>query len=136
MQLTAKNENGQFRKRADHILKSELTATFIEKAREHVKAKATETQQLQHAATERARVMQLKKETARSSTHVAAECTATEHATAEFCLESAAVENSPQLLQSTATSSTAGSMLEQNQLLQSIGARADPITNNYANLFE
>ena len=47
-----------------------------------------------------------------------------------------AVGNSSQLLQSTATSSTAGSMLELNQPLQSIGTRADPITNNYANLFE
>ena len=48
----------------------------------------------------------------------------------------AAVENSPQLLQSTASSSAAGSMLEPSQLLQSIGTHADPITNNYANLFE
>ncbi len=48
----------------------------------------------------------------------------------------AAVGNSSQLLQSTATWSTAGSMLELNQPLQSIGTRADPITNNYANLFE
>ena len=48
----------------------------------------------------------------------------------------AAVGNSSQLLQSTATSSTAGSMLELNQPLQSIGTRADPITNNYPNLFE
>ena len=48
----------------------------------------------------------------------------------------AAVENSSQLLQSTATSSTAGSMLELNQPLQSIGTRADTITNIYADLFE
>ena len=48
----------------------------------------------------------------------------------------AAVENSSQLLQSTATSSTAGSMLELNQPLQSIGTRADPITNNFLNPFE
>ena len=61
VQLTAKNDNGKFSKRADHVLKSELTTTFIEKAREHVKAKASETQQLQHAATKHAQVMQLKK---------------------------------------------------------------------------
>ena len=48
----------------------------------------------------------------------------------------ASVENSLQLLQSTAASSTAGSMLEPSQLLQSIGTSADPITNNYGNLFE
>ena len=48
----------------------------------------------------------------------------------------AAVQNSAQLLQSTATSSTAGGMLELSQPLQSIGTHADPITNNYANLFE
>ena len=47
-----------------------------------------------------------------------------------------AVQNSAQLLQSTATSSTAGSMLEFNQPLQSSGSRADPSTNNYPNLFE
>jgi len=47
-----------------------------------------------------------------------------------------AVGNSSQLLQSTATSSAAGSTLELNQPLQSIGTRADPIANNYANLFE
>jgi len=46
------------------------------------------------------------------------------------------VQNSAQLLQSTATSSTAGGMLELSQPLQSIGTRADPITYNYANLFE
>ena len=48
----------------------------------------------------------------------------------------AAVGNSSQLLQSTATSSTAGIMVDSNQPLQSIGTCADPITNNYANLFE
>ena len=31
---------------------------------------------------------------------------------------------------------TPGSMLKPSQLLQSIGTRADPITNNYGNLFE
>ena len=63
VQLTAKNDNGKYSRRGGDVLKSELTATFIEKAREHFRAKATETQQLQHAATERAKVMQLKKET-------------------------------------------------------------------------
>ena len=48
----------------------------------------------------------------------------------------ASVENSSQMLQSTAASSTAGSMLELSQPLQSIGTHADPITNNYANLFQ
>ena len=59
MQLTAKNDSGEYRKRGDGVLKSELTATVIEKAREHFRAKAHETQQLQHAATEHARAMQL-----------------------------------------------------------------------------
>ena len=48
----------------------------------------------------------------------------------------AAVQNSAQLQQSTATSSTAGGMLELSQPLQSSGSRADPSTNNYPNLFE
>ena len=67
----------------------------------------------------------------------------------------AAVGNVPQLLQSTASSSalrripelsqshasssaepTATEHLERSQSLQSIGTHADPITNNYANLFE
>ena len=67
----------------------------------------------------------------------------------------AAVENVPQLLHSTASSSalrrlpelsqshasssaepTATDHLEPSQSLQSIGTHADPITNNYANLFE
>ena len=61
VQLTAKNDNGKYSKRGDDVLKSELTATFIEKAREHVKAKATETQQLQHVATEHAKAMPPKK---------------------------------------------------------------------------
>ena len=34
VQLTAKNDKGKFKRRADHVLKSELTATFIGKARE------------------------------------------------------------------------------------------------------
>ena len=67
----------------------------------------------------------------------------------------AAVGNVPQLLQSTSSSSalrripelsqshasssaepTATEHLERSQSLQSIGTHADPITNNYANLFE
>ena len=47
VQLTAKNDNGKYSKRGGDVLKSERTATFIEKAREHFRAKATETQQLQ-----------------------------------------------------------------------------------------
>ena len=35
VQLTAKNDNGKYSKRADHILKSELKDTFIAKAKEH-----------------------------------------------------------------------------------------------------
>ena len=49
--LTAKNAKGNHSKRGDSLLKSELTATFIVKAREHLRNKATETQQLQHAGT-------------------------------------------------------------------------------------
>ena len=62
VQLTGKSDNGKYSKRGNDVLKSELTATFIEKAKENLRAKATETQQLQHAATECARVMQLKSE--------------------------------------------------------------------------
>ena len=51
VQLTAKNDNGKYSKCGGDVLKSELTATFIEKAREHLRAKANEIQQLQHAAT-------------------------------------------------------------------------------------
>ena len=63
VQLTAKNNNGKYSKRGDYVLKSELTATFIEKAREHFRTKTTEVQQLQHAATEHARALQLETET-------------------------------------------------------------------------
>ena len=55
---------------------------------------------------------------------------------AETMVRAAAVGNPSQLLQSTASSSAVGSMLEPSQPLQSIGTHADPITNNYANLFE
>ena len=68
--INSDNANGNYSKRGLDVLKSELTAKFIEKAREHFRAKATETQQLQ----------QLKEETARSSTQVAAEYTATDRA--------------------------------------------------------
>ena len=42
VQLTAKNGNGTYSRRRVYVLKSELTATFIEKAREHFRTKATE----------------------------------------------------------------------------------------------
>ena len=87
VQLTAKNDNGKYSKRGDNVLKSELTATFIEKAREHVKAKATETQELQHAATEHAKVMQLKKET-----EAPAGGAATEHTETQFNIGDALAE--------------------------------------------
>ena len=87
VQLTAKNDNGKYSKRGDYLLKSELTATFIEKARERFRAKATETQQLQHAATEHARVMQLKKET-----ESPAGGAATEHTETEFHIDDALAE--------------------------------------------
>ena len=48
----------------------------------------------------------------------------------------AAVEDSPQLLQSTATSKTTGSTLEPNQPLQSTDTRGDRSTNSYLNLFK
>ena len=35
VQLTTKNDNGKYSKRADHILKSELKDTFIANAKEH-----------------------------------------------------------------------------------------------------
>ena len=47
-----KNDNGKYRKRADHILKSELENTFIAKAKEHFRAKATENQPLQPVTEE------------------------------------------------------------------------------------
>ena len=46
VQLTAKNANGKHSKRGDAVLKSELTAAFIEKAREHFTPKAIETHHL------------------------------------------------------------------------------------------
>ena len=87
VQLTTKNDNGKYSKRGDDILKSELTTTFIEKSREHVKAKASETQQLQHAATKHAQVMQLKKET-----EAPADGAATEHTETQFNIDNALAE--------------------------------------------
>jgi hypothetical protein len=55
VQLTTKNDNGKYSKRHNDVLKRELTATFIEKAKEHFRTKVTKTQQLQHAPTEHAR---------------------------------------------------------------------------------
>ena len=95
VQLTAKNDNGKYSKRADNVLTNELKDTFIAKAKEHFRAKATENQPLQHALTDRARVMQLKSE-AKASAGGAA----TEHAETEVRIdEGAAAENSSQLLQ-------------------------------------
>ena len=39
VQLTAKNDNGKYSKRADAVLKSELKDTFIAKAKEHFRGK-------------------------------------------------------------------------------------------------
>ena len=71
VQLTTKNDNGKYRKRADYILKSELENTFIAKAKEHFRAKATENQLIQlkketdaptsSSATERATSVAIKK---------------------------------------------------------------------------
>ncbi len=79
-----KNDNGKYRKRADYILKSELENTFIAKAKEHFKAKATENQP-----------SQLKKETdapTSSSATERAASVATEHAKVESSIEDAIAE--------------------------------------------
>ena len=84
VQLTTKNDNGKYRKRADYILKSELENTFIAKAKEHFRAKATENQPIQ-----------LKKETdapTSSSATERAASVATEHAKVEFSIEDAIAE--------------------------------------------
>ena len=84
VQLTTKNDNGKYSKRADHILKSELENTFIAKAKEHFRAKATENQ-----------LIQLKKETdapTSSSATERAASVATEHAKVEFSIEDAIAE--------------------------------------------
>ena len=44
VQLTEKKANGKYGKRADDILIKELTAVFIEKAREHYRTKASQSQ--------------------------------------------------------------------------------------------
>ena len=97
VQLTAKNDNGKQSKRADHILKSELKDTFIAKAKEHFKAKATDNQPLQHACTEHTRAIQLKKGTEAPASSAATEAhasvsVATERANVEFSIESAMAE--------------------------------------------
>ena len=83
VQLTAKNDNGKYSKRASAVLKSELKDTFIAKAKEHFRAKATENQPLQHALTEHTTAIQLKK-----GTEAPASSAATEHAETEFHIDS------------------------------------------------
>ena len=104
VQLTTKNDNGKYSKRADHILKSELKDTFIAKAKEHFRAKATENQPLQHALTDHTRAIQLKKETETPASSAATEpvnaescaetsvSVATERANVEFSIEDAMAE--------------------------------------------
>ena len=87
VQLTTKNDNGKYSKRADRILKSELENTFIAKAKEHFRAKATENQPLQHALTEHTTPIQLKK-----GTEAPASSAATEHADTEFHMDEALAE--------------------------------------------
>ena len=70
--------NGKYSKRRLYVLKSELTATYIETAREHFRTKATEAEQLQHAATENASAMQLERETEAPAGGAATEHTKTE----------------------------------------------------------
>ncbi|MDP6415535.1 MAG: hypothetical protein QGG54_11025, partial [Gammaproteobacteria bacterium] len=71
----------------DAVLKSELKHTFIAKAKEHFRAKATENQPLQHALTEHTRAIQLKK-----GTEAPASSAATEHAETEFHIDEALAE--------------------------------------------
>ena len=84
VQLTTKNQIGKYSKRADEVLKNELKDKFIEKAREHFRAKAAENQSFQHAPTEHARPIQLKKET-----EAPASSAGTEHAEIEFHIDDA-----------------------------------------------
>ncbi len=63
-----KKANGKCSKRGDGVLKVELTAVIIEKAKARFKSKATETEQLTPGSI------------------------ATEHASADFCLEGAVAE--------------------------------------------
>ena len=97
VQLTTKNDNGKYSKRADHILKSELKDTFIAKAKEHFRARATENQPLQHALTEHTRAIQMKKGTEAPASSAATEphtsvSVATERANVEFSIEGAMAE--------------------------------------------
>ena len=87
VQLTEKNSNGNYSKRADAVLKSELKDKFIAKAKEHLRAKATENQPLQHALTEHTTAIQLKK-----GTEAPASSAATEHAETEFHIDEALAE--------------------------------------------
>ena len=87
VQLTEKNDNGKYSKRADAVLKSELKDKFIAKAKEHFRAKATENQPLQHALTEHTKAIQLKKRT-----EAPASSAATEHAETEFHIDEALAE--------------------------------------------
>ena len=87
VQLTAKNDNGKYSKRADAVLKSELKDKFIAKAKEHFRAKANENQPLQHAVTEHTPAIQLKK-----GTEAPASSAATEHAETEFHIDEALAE--------------------------------------------
>ena len=80
VQLTAKNDDGKYSKRSGDILKSELTSIFIEKAREHFRTKATQTQQPHDAAT-----MHLE-------TKAHASNNAAEHTETEFHIDEALVE--------------------------------------------
>ena len=87
VQLTAKNDNGKYSKRADAVLKSELKDKFIAKAKEHLRAKATENQPLQHALTEHTTaILPLK------GTEAPASSAATEHAEIEFHIDEALAE--------------------------------------------
>ena len=76
-----------------------------------------------------------------SKSEVATGGDATDHADAEDRTESAvmgaALENSSRLLQSVATSSTAGCLVEPNRTLQNRGTHIEAATtNNYPNLFQ
>ena len=113
VQLTEKKASGQRGRRADGVIKTELTAAFIEKASEHFRSIPVSI------ATEQLRATVLRVQ-----------------APATFI-------NVPQLLQSTASSSAAGSV---PQLLQSsASSSANPSTeyeanpaslSNYPNLFD
>ena len=87
VKLTAKNDKGNYTKRADAVLKSELKDKVIAKAKEHFRAKATENQPLQHALTEHTTaILPLK------GTEAPASSAATEHAEIEFDIDEALAE--------------------------------------------